>query len=55
MASGGGDEALLLSMYDHMGSVKELIDTATEEESWSRWLKGSRMAASGCLKVTTMA
>jgi hypothetical protein len=31
-ANGGGDEALLVSMYDHMGTFKQLMDGSTEED-----------------------
>jgi hypothetical protein len=32
VANGGGDEELLLSMYDHMGMFKQLLDTCSGEE-----------------------
>ena len=32
LASGGGDEELLVSMYDHMGTFKRLMDGSTQIE-----------------------
>ena len=32
LASGGGDEALLLSMDDHMGTFKQWLDTCSHGE-----------------------
>jgi hypothetical protein len=32
LTSGGGGEALLVSMYDHMGSFKQLLDTCSPKE-----------------------
>jgi hypothetical protein len=32
LAQGGGDEALLMSMADHMGTFKRLLDTCTGAE-----------------------
>lgn len=32
LAQGGGDEALLLSMADYMGTFKQLLDTCTGAE-----------------------
>jgi hypothetical protein len=32
VANSGGDEELLASMYDHMGTFKQLMDTSTGEE-----------------------
>ncbi len=32
VASGGGDEELLVSLYDHMGTFKQLLDTCSREE-----------------------
>ena len=32
IADGGDDERLLVSMYDYMGSFKQLMDMSTEEE-----------------------
>ena len=32
LADGGGDEALLLSLADHMGTFKQLLETCTSEE-----------------------
>ncbi len=32
VASGGGDEALLVSLYDHMSTFKQLLDTCSREE-----------------------
>ena len=32
LAHGGGDEALLLSVADHMGTFKQLLDTCTRAE-----------------------
>lgn len=32
LASGGGGEALLVSMYDHMGSFKQVLDTCSPED-----------------------
>ena len=32
LAEGGGDEELLVSMYDHMGTFKQLLDNSTEQE-----------------------
>jgi hypothetical protein len=32
VANGGGDEALLLSMSDHMGTFKQLLDTCSGED-----------------------
>jgi hypothetical protein len=32
LAHGGGDEAVLLSMADHMPTFKQLLDTCTGEE-----------------------
>ncbi len=31
-AHGGGDEVLLVSMYDHMGTFKQLMEMSTGEE-----------------------
>ncbi len=31
-ANGGGDEALLVSLYDYMGTFKQLMDGSTETE-----------------------
>ncbi len=30
--NGGGDEELLVSMYDHMGTFKQLLDSSTQQE-----------------------
>jgi len=32
LANGGGDEALLLSLADHMGPFKQLLETCTSAE-----------------------
>jgi hypothetical protein len=32
LARGGGDEALLMSLADHMGTFKQLLDTCTRAE-----------------------
>lgn len=32
IASGGGDEELLVSMYDYMGMFKQLLDTCSRED-----------------------
>ena len=32
LADGGGDEALLLSLADYMGTFKQLLETCTSEE-----------------------
>ena len=32
LANGGGDEELMLSMADHMGTFKQLLDSATKSE-----------------------
>ena len=32
LTKGGGDEELLVSMYDHMLTFKQLLDTSTEGE-----------------------
>ena len=32
LAQGGGDEALLMSLADHMGTFKQLMDMSTSEE-----------------------
>jgi uncharacterized protein YhfF len=32
LAEGGGDEALLMSLADHMGAFKQLMDMSTSEE-----------------------
>ena len=32
LADGGGDEGLLLSLADHMGTFKQLLETCTSEE-----------------------
>jgi hypothetical protein len=32
LADGGGDEALLLSLADHMGMFKQLLETCTSED-----------------------
>ncbi|NJN47851.1 MAG: arylsulfatase regulator [Candidatus Competibacteraceae bacterium] len=32
LAAGGGDEALLVSLYDYMGNFKILLDTLTSDE-----------------------
>ena len=32
LAKGGGDEELLVSMYDYMHTFKQLLDTSTETE-----------------------
>lgn len=32
VANGGGDEELLVSMYDDMGTFKQLLDTCSGEE-----------------------
>ena len=32
LACGGGDEALLMSIADHMGTFKQLLDTCTGAE-----------------------
>jgi hypothetical protein len=32
MANGGGDEELLRSMFDHMCTFKQLLDTCSREE-----------------------
>jgi hypothetical protein len=32
LADGGGDEALLRSLADHMGTFKQLLETCTSEE-----------------------
>ena len=32
LAQGGGDEALLLSLADHMGTFKQVMDLSTGEE-----------------------
>ena len=32
LARGGGDEALLMSMADYMGTFKQLLDTCTGKE-----------------------
>jgi hypothetical protein len=32
IASGGGDEALLVSLHDHMGTFKQLLDTCSRED-----------------------
>jgi hypothetical protein len=32
IASGGGDEALLVSLPDHMGTFKQLLDTCSRED-----------------------
>jgi hypothetical protein len=32
IASGGGDEALLASLHDHMGTFKQLLDTCSRED-----------------------
>ena len=32
LADGGGDEALLLSLTDHMGTFQQLLETCTSEE-----------------------
>ena len=32
VASGGGDEELLVSLHDHMGTFKQLLDTRSRED-----------------------
>ena len=32
VASGGGDEELLVSMYEQMGAFRQLLDTCSREE-----------------------
>jgi len=32
LADGGGDEALLLLLADHLGTFKQLLETCTSEE-----------------------
>jgi hypothetical protein len=32
LTNGGGDEALVLSLADYMGTFKQLLDTCTSEE-----------------------
>jgi hypothetical protein len=65
LAHGGGDEALLVTLADHMGTFKQLMDMSTGEEMnalcqrydgfypllncWRGWPRASPMAASQCL------
>ena len=48
LADGGGDEALLLSLADHMGPFKQLLEACTSAELNALWKRNKKVAVHPC-------